>query len=1217
MTPHIFRKYAGHNPNEIKCWSPSSVIDTTSFNIENIVFTRGASKAGTSIPSPLARLEMFDTAFQIVATDQFDNLEGNTIYHQLVSDCLDLIQMLFNTKTTDIGPGKKIFFKEWKVKENIENLKSKGETHPHYLLGHSLEQIFLDQNNPAYYFTESIFLIYYENKLVGGTSPLTLFFTSPNWSRYINEGIIINIPQSSDGDVYFDGQYQSLGKRDKSFVEYLYKLYLSNRTGFNHASGLVKYINRTIDIHYPDWRHKFTELQKASAAEADKTGDQQHPLNLMDKEFGKIPTDIGNKFLTVNGIFFYQQPEGKERAKIIACSDFIIRATETKYDTQYDNGAQVKIDPPLVLVDGMNIPGNYMDYDAPWDPNSRIRDFYHRSIPLHERKLPQGNSLTVTYPFLTTEDFLEESLIEMPFKLNTAKFFTGFRGDCKYLLPIKKEYFNFFNITDLRNNCTILVNDNQVTVALKVPIKNRKGVQDITFSRTYEKSKGNIIECRAGMGIFPFYQVNDPDKHLQVLNDYTILLAERNDKINLNSLRFYSFKDLATDGSDIPAQVTNRSSNSDINSGDATATSRYYRIKQAFDYMELSYQDANDRSYRGLVIPAFDLRTYNKDNLTRAHIFAIDFGTSNTHISYMDKADAISKPFEIYESDQQMVLLNAPGEDRDLSIKFNQYGMFANIDLVLRKEFVPPVIAQKNNAPISFPFKSATCEIASFNNTDKTKADLFSHINIGFYIDQEKKKADDTISGNNIYTTNLKWLLENNNNDANKSRVKLFLKQLLIHIKSKSILNNGKPGNLQIVWSVPLSMKRGSKTLLKSILKDAFKEVFENCGATLTDPIPESIAPYFFLTKSDADIQSTANTINIDIGGGTTDVMMIMESSGNRSDKYLATSFRFAGGDIWGSGYKNKLKDNGFIRNYLAYQKANNIFPNECAYFNKVKDDSNLSSDDLVSLLFRYDDQFRFSDSITIGNSDLALVLYLHYSAIIYHIAQIIELKKYPLPRYISFTGKGSQYLKLICGGDETELEEYTKLLFKSYTGQKTQSSFKIHLNANPKEITANGAVLFTLADEEEKDKYKGDFEFIHPGFDPVKDKELANRIIEGEKKDIYINEAQAIDSPLNIGVLNNLNNFLERTLNDRDIIDFLSGFKIKNLKQAFAALKWTGDIFNGEGFVYDSYKKVLNDLLKEDMESPLPESLFFYAFKDTLYRLSKNIIENKQPSLT
>jgi hypothetical protein len=80
------------------------------------------------------------------------------------------------------------------------------------------------------------------------------------------------------------------------------------------------------------------------------------------------------------------------------------------------------------------------------------------------------------------------------------------------------------------------------------------------------------------------------------------------------------------------------------------------------------------------------------------------------------------------------------------------------------------------------------------------------------------------------------------------------------------------------------------------------------------------------------------------------------------------------------------------------------------------------------------------------------------------------------LPRYLSFTGKGSQYIKMICGGDESELEDFTRLLIKAYTDLPLQNSFKIHLNSNPKEITANGSVLYALAGSEEKQNIRGTF---------------------------------------------------------------------------------------------------------------------------------------------
>jgi hypothetical protein len=65
-----------------------------------------------------------------------------------VSDCLDVLQLIFNTKNTDIGLSKRVWFKEWKVRENIDKLKGKGESHPNYILAKSLDQIFSDKVNP-------------------------------------------------------------------------------------------------------------------------------------------------------------------------------------------------------------------------------------------------------------------------------------------------------------------------------------------------------------------------------------------------------------------------------------------------------------------------------------------------------------------------------------------------------------------------------------------------------------------------------------------------------------------------------------------------------------------------------------------------------------------------------------------------------------------------------------------------------------------------------------------------------------------------------------------------------------------------------------------------------------------------------------------------------------------------------------------------------------
>ncbi|MEJ7677472.1 MAG: hypothetical protein WKG06_06295 [Segetibacter sp.] len=444
-------------------------------------------------------------------------------------------------------------------------------------MGKSLEQIFFDKINQRFNDVDSIFLIYYENKLLGGTSPLTLFFTSPNWSRYIKDGAISNIPQSMDGDVFFDNSYKALHERDTAFAEYVYKLLLQNKKAFEKADGLRSYINKTITAKFQKWEHEFGEYRTPSGT--NNVDDFKVSSNALDMEYDKVLTNVDHKYLTINGLYFYHQQEGREKDKIKAVSDFVIRASVTHYKTQKnEKGEEQIVQPPLVLVDGMNYSGDYMEKNVPWNSYTKIRDIYHKFVPLYERRLPQGNSQSVTYPFITTDDFLEDYLTEMPFNINSSKFYSGFRGDFRYLLPIKKEYFNFFTLTGLKNNLTIILDEGQVKVNLKVPIKSKKGIQDILFAKTYSKAKGTVVECRADIGVFPFYQVTDSD-----LNDYTILLANRIEKDKNKeqlALHFFSFKNFSSDDTRLDTNPVFRS----IFDTGAIATSKYYRLKTAFRF---------------------------------------------------------------------------------------------------------------------------------------------------------------------------------------------------------------------------------------------------------------------------------------------------------------------------------------------------------------------------------------------------------------------------------------------------------------------------------------------------------------------------------------------------------------------------------------------------------------------------------------------------------
>ena len=137
-------------------------------------------------------------------------------------------------------------------------------------------------------------------------------------------------------------------------------------------------------------------------------------------------------------------------------------------------------------------------------------------------------------------------------------------------------------------------------------------------------------------------------------------------------------------------------------------------------------------------------------------------------------------------------------------------------------------------------------------------------------------------------------------------------------------------------------------------------------------------------------------------------------------------------------------------------------------------------SADIISFLFKHDNEFNFSTSIK--NHPIRILLFLHYSAIIYHIAQVMSWKNIDIPSYITFTGKGSEYIRLILM-DDVELTKYTGMLLTRFTDNKLPDIFNVTLAPNPKEVTANGGLSKIITGGVEI----APEEIIHYGYDNPK----------------------------------------------------------------------------------------------------------------------------------
>jgi hypothetical protein len=141
------------------------------------------------------------------------------------------------------------------------------------------------------------------------------------------------------------------------------------------------------------------------------------------------------------------------------------------------------------------------------------------------------------------------------------------------------------------------------------------------------------------------------------------------------------------------------------------------------------------------------------------------------------------------------------------------------------------------------------------------------------------------------------------------------------------------------------------------------------------------VAPYFFLkNNADAAIRDFADACNIDIGGGTTGCDVPHAQDGYLSVYVLP--FRRCR-DL-GDGFNRNEKDNGFLRNLQTFRaESKKDRSREDVILENFLRDPALTAEDATGLLFRYDDHFRFSESITRQKPQLKLIFFLHYSAII------------------------------------------------------------------------------------------------------------------------------------------------------------------------------------------------------------------------------------------
>lgn len=950
----------------------------------NVTDVADLNKIGSSMPSPVARLFLFQAAieeinslegqnaYRGIAHNHIIDSEGKpelTPYHYLVSEMLDMLEFIYK-----YGDYPEFHVFEWKIQEEAEILRNSG-IKEHKQLASALESAFSFgalEGQPVYLFK-------WNKIVVGGSSPVSLVYTSANRRHE-------NLPKftGNAGNTLFGETPTPLHERDSKFRSYIYCLYHA-MSGIKSFDALSKYIMDS-GVNYDDniWN-------AATAAPGNYDG-------------AKELTSQGRPVI-VCGVQLYATD-----------NTIVINPTTSDYIIEPSKGCTIYkksiTKTPLVLTQ-QGEKGLVYAAGREWDTQSdRI---VNPSSNINERTLP-GLGKT-QYPYLTTEDFLEDKIVEVSYNINCDKYITGCSKSTTYLLPLKKLFFQFFTIEDLKKkNMLSLTYDNdreKVVVRLTIPLVNDNS---ITLYKDY--TENDKVDCYDGatsldFAVFPFYRLQ-PDLASNVYNvmlGYTLpdvkLSFYEQDEDTLNEV------DTETIVRTLPAE------------GKLGLSSKHIRVKGAFSFIEL-YVTKDDHEYNAIAIP--ELKAVNATNGKSFH-FSIDFGTTNTYVSYAvtnratdayGKSDV--KPFVYDERDPQVVTFHSN----------DGAGEFTFFPTAVKRELIPSVI--KDN--VKFPLRTCT-----YQTGDPHVLEMFFNTNIGFNYSEDISQAAN-------YCTNIKW---DKFDSKSMDRMSTYFAQMLWMMKNKCLLNGGSE-NFSVVVTYPISMHPGDLESFKKSWEAAKQLV--RCEQVKIVYRTESVAPYYSYL---VDMNYGESYANIDIGGGTTDILYVNPIS-KEANVYSAF---FAANDLWNDGLDRvAAKDNGFLKYYMALC-CNNLGDKKNE-LDKVVNTSS-SSADVINYLFTNDSWSRFSSEIKASREMMQLPI-IHFSALCFYTAYILHMGVVEIPKNVSFTGMGSKYISLI-NQSEAGIARIINAIFKK-AGEifdkpdLKNANVSVKFPPNPKEITAEGALI-------------------------------------------------------------------------------------------------------------------------------------------------------------
>lgn len=1152
---------------------------------------KAANKPGSSIPSIFGRMMFFKTALKNARISGVGGV-NTSVYDKIVSQWLDLMEGIFTRSHNYI-------FTPWNKEDQLERL-NKNHKILRDTLKSQMDKYFEDRVTNIYIIKDK------DGELVGATSPYTLLFTSPNYQKDKQVDIVPLLQRKKGFRIFMYHLYTSLKSnpnipkkievKQNSINGILYEE-VDNPT-YKMVSDLISYLERNFDAEDEEIRN---EISNTITDTFSRLSQYYEPIKFIDGNIMK-EVDIVNMSSiseTKTGDIQYDAGPLKlyERKACEVDSDFFIDA---------DKGKVADNTPIPMILPNVAAPKDregcsyttmrYIDDDF-WKSDVLKDEFY--TIENNEEvnvELPGGDG--VQYRWLSAAAFLEDKLIKLPYQMDSSHFKNVINvGLESYLLPIKPKALKYLNLE------TVLKgrhgqgkgfqwhydsSRNVISCRLDIPVKDKNNIKRtyVTLEKEYVLNSNDIVSASPNLGhpvsvgISPFVRI-DKEKE----NRYDVMLHNgelENDPVQSIDIDFFN-------NSEIPLSKSEPSSlvlEFPTLKASSTVMQKLYKIKGAtFDCLQIRYNCGNEGMTCGLVIPTW--KTCEVKDTGDTIYYAIDFGTTNTHIAYV-ASGVNAQSFSTEElknqvvylakkeniSDKQQYLTNHTEKQLETACS-NIYG---DDSLATQHEQARRFFPNFELDQFAFPIRTASYGI------HRDKQELFDGYSIGFNYPHEQEKTF-----LKFYNTKLKWNLERNNPTA-EEEAKLFFKELLLIVRNHWLTLDGsnltkKP---RLALTFPLALKSDS---LFQLWADVYAETFGiNANVAKNDylvEVSESLAPAHKLISDGT--HKTSGLLNVDIGGGTTDIQYYRESHGRTLAFY--NSEKFAGDDLWGCGRENlnietNINDNLFTRYADVVMKGRNIqIGTTSIEYDRLKD---LTGKEKIGRLLRDSNTFNFAgqihNSADFGRNTPALkVVFLHYAALIFHIAKWTmgdPRMNEKFPELINFSGFGSKYIQILFGrNNNDELTEYTKSLLKAY-GIKDIDNLKVKFaQPNPKGVTAEGAAIYAKNMIDKVSVVKP-FKVYHYGYAECNPK---NSPTYGE----------AADNEIADSVMRSFDEYLEGF----DKVQSEGNFDIPSLSDA-EKIKFREAAQNG-------YREIANGFLSGPAklkDIKVLQSLFFWTLKDALY---------------